>query len=204
MIATLVLLAAFTPSGIADELFRDGFNGDACPAGRLELSDVGYHDGTLSAVDVTSFDAIWGRYGIHNPPAEFPAGSTVATILDFDPATYLGARLLIGPFVPDYYSGLLSYTDSNAQDAPHIDLSISTDCADFSPSLGQCVIFDSAPDGLSGVGWGLTAQDPSYDCELEVGHDYFVNVRLTDPAAAAAACPEGICAVTIYSGVALP
>ncbi|HKE46795.1 MAG TPA: hypothetical protein VKB52_01925 [Rhodanobacteraceae bacterium] len=204
MISTLVLLAAFASSDVADDVFRDGFNGDACPAGRLELSDVEYHDGTLSAVDVTSFDTIWGRYSMHKPPAPFPAGSTVATILDFDPAAYLGARLVIEPFVPDYYSGLLSYTDSNAPDGPHIDLSISTDCADFSPSLGLCVTYDSAPDGMSGVGWGLTAQDPQYDCELEVGHDYYVNIRFTDPPAAAAACPDGVCAVKIYSGVALP
>jgi hypothetical protein len=203
MIALVALVTHLTLLGTVDPVFRDGFDADACPSARQQVSDIEYFDGTLQNVDITLFDNIWGRYSIDDPPLPFPATSATAKILDFDKTEFVAARLSMKPFTPDYYSGALGYSTSNETGSPNIDLSISTGCGDFSPALGACVAFNAAPGNFSLVHWTLVAHE-SPSCVLDIDRDYFVNVRVTDPSAPAPACSGDICAVEIWSLVALP
>jgi len=203
MIIVALLLATAVPLDIDDSVFRDGYDADACPAGRIEVSDLAYYDGTLTDVDVTSFDALLGRHSVDYPPEPFPSASGSVRILDFAMSGYIGARIGIASTTPDYYSGQFSYTDTDVPDYPHIDLSISPGCADFSPSLGDCVAFDVGPqNGL--VNWAFVSNDGLPRCVLEAGRDYFFNLRMTDPSTPSLACPGDVCALRITSDVALP
>lgn len=204
MIALAALVTHLTLLGSIDPVFRDGFDADACPAGRQQVSDVGYSNGTVEDVDVTVFDNIWGRDRFNEPPEAFPATSSTATILDFDKTAFVAARLSMSPFTPDYYSGAFGYSESNDPGSPNIDLSISTACGDFSPALGECVAFNAAPGFFSLVVWNLVENESAPSCVLDTNREYFLNVRATDPSAPAPACSGDVCALEIWSVVALP
>jgi hypothetical protein len=50
MVVAAFLLATALPLAAEDSIFRDGFDADTCPAGRIEVSDLEYRDGTLTNV----------------------------------------------------------------------------------------------------------------------------------------------------------
>lgn len=187
-----------------DVILRDGFDADACPAGRIETSDVVYPEGTVSDQDVTVFENLWGRWRFDDPPLPFPGSGAGATIVDFPMHGYIAAKTRIPAETPDYYTGLYTYGSEELPDNPHIDFSISSQCADFSHSLGDCVAFDvAAPKGRL-VHWSFIAQDTYPDCVLQAGRDYFLNIRITDPTVPSPSCPRGVCAIRVWGSVALP
>jgi hypothetical protein len=204
VIALVAIVTHLTFLGSIDPVLRDGFDADACAPERQQVSDIEYFNGTIENVDITVFDNIWGRSRINDPPMPFPATSTAATILDFDKMAFVAARLAMKPFTPDIYSGAFVYSTSNAPGSPNIDFSISTGCGDFSPSLGQCVAFNAAPKIFALVGWTLFENDSFPTCVLNIDREYFINVRASDPSAPAPACFGDVCAVEIWSEVAVP
>ncbi len=203
MIIVPLLLSVAVPLGVVDPVFYDGFDGVACPAGRIGVSDVAYFDGTLSDVDVTSFDNLLGRFSAGDPPEPFPSTGSSAEILDFTMSGFLAAGISIAPNTPDYYSGDIGYAKTTPLDNPHVDFSISPRCADFSPTLGACVALDVAPQSGRAIYWRLASTDP-LACNLEIGRDYYFNLRVTDPSAPSSACPNGVCSLRMSSEVALP
>lgn len=204
MIVATLLLATTLPLDTDDSIFRDGFDADACPAGRIEVSDLEYSDGTLTDVDVTSFDNLLGRFGVNYPPEPFPSVGGTVRILDFAMSGYIAARSSISWNTPDYYSGLFSYTNADVPDNPRIDFSISPSCADFSPLLGDCVAYGVEPQNGRLNYWAFVSNDGSPVCLLEIGRDYFFNIRIADPSTPSPACPNDVCAMRITSEVALP
>jgi hypothetical protein len=193
-------LLAISLAPAPDSIMADGFDGLACPSGRIETSDVAYPDGTLTGVDVTSYENLWGRYDIDLPPLPFPGATTTVTVLDFAMQGYIAANAFVSPYVPEDNVGLFTY--SSAPDNPHIDFSISTRCGDFSASLGACVAYDVGPDDGRLVEWGFASNDPGA-CVMHDGN-YFFNVRVSDPSAPLPACPGDVCAIRISSTVAAP
>jgi hypothetical protein len=53
MIALVAVVSHLTFLGSIDPVFRDGFDADACPAERQQVSDIEYVNGTLENVDIT-------------------------------------------------------------------------------------------------------------------------------------------------------
>lgn len=198
-----ISLLAISLAPAPETIFADGFDAMACPAGRIETSDVAYFDGTLSDVDVTFFEDLWGRSSVDLDPQPFPGSSTTVSILDFAMPGYIAAAALIDSSTPEEMSGIYTYADSQTPDNPHIDLSISENCNDFSTQLGECVAYDVAPDNGRLVAWSL-ASNASPSCVLHAGRYYFLNVRVTDPSTPSPACPSDVCAIRISSDVATP
>jgi hypothetical protein len=194
-------LSAISLAPALETIFADGFDAAACPAGRIETSDVAYADGTLTGVDITYFENLWGRSSVGLDPLPFPGSSTTVGILDFAMKGYVAAGALIQTNVPEEISGLYKYAGS--ADDPHIDFSISENCGDFSPRLGDCVAHDVGPGGGRLVSWSFVSQDAP-TCVLHGGRNYFLNLRVTDPSTPSPACPGGVCAIRISSDVATP
>jgi len=195
-------LLAISLAPAPETIFTDGFDATTCPAGRIETSDVAYADGTLTDVDVTYFENLWGRSSVGLDPEPFPGSSTTIGILEFAMSDYIAASAFIEPYVPEEISGLYKYSGSQAPDNPHIDFSISETCGDFSARLGECVAYDVEPDGAL-VGWSFVSHDiPT--CVLHAGRNYFLNVRVTDPSTPSPACPGNVCAIRVSSIVVTP
>ena len=196
-------LSAISFAPAAETIFADGFDGFACPTGRLETGDVAYSGGTQSDVDLTLFENLWGRSNFDLPPESFPGSSSTVTVLDFPMSSYVAAIAFVPLYTPEYYSGAYTYTGAQTPDNPHIDFSISSQCADFSARLGDCVAYDVGPDNGRLVGWSFEAHDyPT--CVLHAGRNYFLNVRVHDPSTPSPACPGDACAIRITGDVALP
>ena len=200
MIAAAIAVAHLSILGASDPVFRDGFDAAACGSGRLQRSDVTYADGTLNDVDLTLFENIWGRWSANDDPELFPATSTSPTLVDFDMTQYLAAKVTMKPFTYLELTGAFFYEDVVSN--PHIDLSISTACGDFSLALGECVSLDVAPDTRGGVNWSFIAHEDT--CLIDVDREYFINVRVTAPDTAANTCSGHICAIRVSSLVASP
>jgi len=196
-------LLAISLAPAPETIFTDGFDAMTCPAGRIETSDVAYFDGTLTSVDITYFENLWGRSSVGLDPAPFPGSSTTVGILDFAMPGYVAATALIQPSVPEEISGVYTYAGSQTPDNPHIDFSISENCGDFSTRLGECVAYDVGPEDGRLVSWSFVSHDiPT--CVLHGGRNYFLNARVTDPSTPSPACPGDVCAIRISSDVATP
>ncbi|HJT96926.1 MAG TPA: hypothetical protein VJ696_01310 [Rhodanobacteraceae bacterium] len=201
-IATGLLLGALALRGTADPIFANDFEIESCPAGRIETSDVEYSNGVVEDVDVRFFDGIWGRSGADDEPFPFPGLTIRATIADFERDGYLAAKFTVPAEFPDYYSGVFEHSAASAADDAPIDFSLSTACGYFPATRGPCTAHGVAPDGSGMIYWVSNPQATGY-CTVAPGQTYFVNVRLTNPAASEN-CAGNVCRVSIYYGVALP
>jgi hypothetical protein len=198
MIGMTALLLAASISGTGDGIFRDGMDSDDCPDGRIVQSDIAYGDVTLTDVDVTVFENLWGRVADSGPPTPWPglSGST-PLILDFTKTGYLAAKFHTSPDPSDMLQGMFKYTSYPFM-GPDLDVSISGQCADFSPEQTSCVWSNVAPIDQGFLYWRFSAGD-LFHCQLQPDTDYYVNVRFNDPTATAPQCSDVACPVPIQS-----
>jgi hypothetical protein len=198
MIGMTALLLAASISGTGDGIFRDGMESDTCPDGRIVQSDILYGEVTLTDVDVTLFENLWGRDAGSAPPTPWPGlnGST-PLILDFTKTGYLAAKFHTSPDPPDLFSGMFKYTSYPFM-GPDLDFSISGQCADFSPEQTGCVGLNIAPIDQAFLHWRFSTGD-AFHCQLQPDTDYYVNVRFNDPTATAPQCSDVACPVPIQS-----
>jgi hypothetical protein len=196
MIGMTALLLATSISGTADGIFRDGMEGDVCPDGRIVQSDILYGDVTLTDVDVTLFENVWGYLTSSDPLTLWPGinGST-PMILDFTKTGYLAAKFHTLSDPPALLTGMFKYTSYPFM-GPALDLSISGQCGDFSAELAGCVALNIPPVDQAFVHWRFSAGNP-FMCQLQPDTDYYVNVRFTDPTATAPQCSDVACPVPI-------
>jgi hypothetical protein len=192
-----LLLAASIPAG-TDTVFKDGLDGEDCPAGRITLSDVSYGSGdTLSDADTTAFENIWGHATSSDPTLQWPGyAGTAPTIVQFTRTGYVAAKFHTPSEMPSTLSGLFKYVSYVG--GPNLDFSISGQCADFSQEESGCSAADMPATDMTLVYWRATPGSPFY-CTLEPDTDYYVNILLTDPEAIDPECQEDTCQVSIPS-----
>jgi len=195
MIDLTALILSASVSLAPDALFRDGFDGGACPAGRIANTEISYNGATLIGVDVTAFENLWGRLSASDPPVLWPGLDTsTPTILHFAKTGYIAAKFHVPADASVTTAGMFKYVSFGS--GPLLDFSISTECADFSPEQAACVVLDAPPDDSAMVHWRLTV-GTNFWCPLQLDTDYYVNIRLFDPNVSPPQCSGDTCPVTV-------
>jgi hypothetical protein len=96
MLNAALLILAMTP-GINDPIMRDGFDADLCPSGRQTHANLSIGGFTMTNVDVTQWENIWGRANVWDPPVPWPGLSySMPIILNFGETTYLAPSTTTG------------------------------------------------------------------------------------------------------------
>ena len=175
MLSAALLILAMTP-GVSDAIFRDGYDAGLCPAGRQTRANISYGDGTLTNVDVTHWENIWGRASAYDPPVPWPGvGSAMPTILNFEKTTYIAAAFHVPDDMPPNVFGWITHTEYNY--GANLTATISTACGDFRPDNGVCSV--EALSGMNLVPWRV--HPTGNFCLLAQDGNYFLNLRITDP-----------------------
>lgn len=174
MISAALLILAMTP-GVNDAILRDGFDADACPAGRQTRANISWVGFTVTNVDVTQWENVWGHSTAFDPPVPWPGRSdSMPTILNFAKTTYMALQFPVPVDSQANLFGWLTHTEYNyGQD---LTAAISTECGDFNP-VPACYI--EAVSGMNIVPWSV--HTPVNFCPMTPGQDYFLNIRITDP-----------------------
>ena len=192
MIGMTALLLAASISGTGDGIFRDGMDSDSCPDGRIVQSDILYGDVTVTDVDVTLFENLWGRGADSDPPTPWPGiNGSNPMILDFTKTGYVAAKFHTSSGPPDMLRGMFKYT-SYPFVGPDLDVSISGQCADFPAEQTGCASFNIANQDQPFLYWRFWGDDV-FHCRLQPDTDYYVNIRLSDPTTTTPHCSDVAC-----------
>ena len=192
MIGMTALLLAASISADPDDIFRNGMDSDSCPEGRIVQSDILYGDVTLTDVDVTLFENLWGSAAGSSPPTPWPGinGST-PMILDFTKTGYLAAKFHTAPDSPGTLTGMFKYS-SWPFVGPSLDVSVSEQCADFPAERTSCAWVNVANQDQPFLYWRFWGDDV-FHCRLQPDTDYYVNIRLSDPTTTTPHCSDVAC-----------
>jgi hypothetical protein len=214
-LAVLGLTAAAATNALADDevgydadvIYGDGFDADACPAGRQTVADIGYTYGLGSTtiargVDVTQADNIWGRTSPTQTIVGFPWDNYFAIIMNFNKTSYIAARFVVPDDADPLLTGLFSHGETLP--GPNLTMSISTTCADFHPADAICLRTNINAGGLLTKFMLPGATDPRTGlpviaCPLEPGQTYFVNIKMTNPPVTHQDCNSTTCKVTVQT-----
>jgi hypothetical protein len=185
-----------------DTVFSSGFEpGGSCPDARQENSNISYSYNltpVLQNVDVTQFANIWGRTSANDSIVPWPGKNGYAVMV-------LNRNLFVATKFTVPASGLSPtlhgrLTHGETVPGPSLTVSISEQCGDFSPPSPNCVLANQGPGAAIGV-WKLPGA-PGTACVLTPGREYYLNVKLTNPAAVNTnECDENICVVSVVNNV---
>jgi hypothetical protein len=170
----------------------------SCPAGRQTVGNLFYPPSqTLrNNVDLTLWDNIWGHNTTTDPVVPWPGfpGSN-PVIKNFDKTQYVAAKLHVAANLG--YQGF--YKNISYNGGPNLTMSISESCGDFTPSQSACLRED-IPSGDQGMVYWRQAAGTNFYCHLEANTDYYLNIKITDPAATGPNCtPSGTCYVHVQN-----
>lgn len=187
MLSAALLVLAMTPAG-TDTIFQDGFDGasSSCPANRQTLADFAYAgDDSLRSrydVDVTEWENIWGHATALDAVVPWPGRSNSSPVfLNFGKSTYVAAHFLVPAGTPPTWFGWITHTEY--QYGTDLTGAISTICGDFTPAAQHC--FTAGTSGQLIVPWRTSAGS---FCELTPGVDYYLNLKIRDPAQSNVSC----------------
>jgi hypothetical protein len=173
--------------------------GDVCPSSprtRATVSDIHYlpepPTHVRHNVDLTLWDNIWGHVSETDnvTPWPGPSGAT-PTISTLGKTQYIAAKFHVGASPPSVFG---FYKNVSYGAGPNLDVSISTNCGDFTPSQQTCVATNKPANDAGMLYWSLT--NPVY-CKLEPNTDYYFNVQFHDPNTSGPGCSGGTCRTTI-------
>jgi hypothetical protein len=200
MISAALLVLAMAP-GVADPIFQTDFDDpEGCPGGRQVLANIAYGACVIDNVDVTQWSNIWGYDCSTGDTVPFPGvtgtPSGDPTILNFGRTTYIAAHLHVPDDLPQGTYGWLVHTEYNY--GADMTSSFSANCGDFNPPNPLCKTV--ATSGMNLTPWRVGAGN---FCPLAQGHDYYLNLKFTDPEQGTATCPSdsSFCAVGIVNNV---
>jgi hypothetical protein len=191
----MALIFAASLSASSDTIFDNGMDGQDCPDGRIVQSDISYNGTTLTDVDVTAFENIWGRASASDPPTLWPGiDESTPIISDFTKTGYIAAKFHVPADVAGGMVGQFRYVSYGS--GPLLDFSISTQCADFLPAQVACVLLDAPPDDSALMHWRFV-NGSNFWCQLQADTDYYVNIRLYDPTQSPPSCSDDTCPVSV-------
>ena len=193
----LPLAAAFSPCVHADDVVFQGSMeySTACvpDATRTRMStiNVGYSVSNIGSltVDATEFEGVFGRASVYDPTTlAFPGVSGTGPVFHWiAPYMYYSARFHTPP--GGHWIGSLAFQSNDSRGCynvggsrgrcgqPYYDVSISHTCNDYSSSASYA--HTNVPsDQLPHLGWSQGYGD----FDLSPDTDYYLNIRMTDPA----------------------
>jgi hypothetical protein len=187
MFSSAALLIAASAFASWDTIYSDTFDltADGCPntSLRLTTSRIRYPN-TNNTVrlfgDLTRFEGIWGHATSNDAELAWPGGNQyTSAMLDFDKDKFVAARFHVPADFPTTDYGFFVY--ASYYSGPLLTLSLSERCNDFAPADERCV----ATRGTGEIFQKWRIVPSAVNCPLTPGVDYFVNIRLADPQAAA-------------------
>ncbi|MEO7325023.1 MAG: hypothetical protein ABIW82_09365 [Dokdonella sp.] len=165
-------------------------NGDNCilPASRQLLGTLCYTyaisgSSCSPSTDVTKFETIWGRNAPAGTPVLFPGLNYYNVIANMGATTYISAKFVMPTSLPSNSSGILAH--GGTLPGPNLTMAISDTCGDFAPANTQCGPTADVPGGAGMGKWKLSTYATN-GCPLVAGQTYFINLKVTDPAACGA------------------
>lgn len=172
--------------------------GDNCPAGRQLLATVCYTYAVSGSscspnTNVTKFENLWGRNAPAGTPVLFPGLNYYNVIANMGASTYIAAKFVMPVSIPSNSTGILAH--GSTLPGPNLTMAISDTCGDFTPANTQCGPTADVPGGAGMGKWKLSTYTSSNGCPLVAGQSYFMNFKVTDPAA----CVGGACAISTQS-----
>jgi hypothetical protein len=171
----------------------------SCPAGRQTVADVCYSYGPSNCAnnsDVTTFENIWGRTAGTDPTAVlFPGENVFAILKNMQKTGYIAAKF-VAPTTPNNSWGIFNHAATTS--GPPLDASISSTCGDFNLSDFRCDV-TGIPTGDNMIAWKLPGYTGPSLCQLTPGATYYLNIKLTDPAAIHNDCSGATCKVNIQN-----
>lgn len=197
----------FTPDAATDTIFQDGFDGPP-PVGsctsvgrtRLPTSDITYgpsHDVTVFNparyhVDITEWINTWGHASAGDTALPWPGRNGSAPALrNFSRNNFVGihfktpANATANSTLNGFFTYPIDWNNPNA------DIKISTSCGDFSPNPDNpgCMATNAASSNEVMIRWKFKPGNIYAYCVLQPNTDYYVNIRLTDPASPITCAP---------------
>lgn len=171
-----------------------------CPSGRQTAATVCYsYNGPSDCKvnqSVTEFKEVFGKITANGIPIAFPGERYDAIIRDFRKDQYIALKFKV-PASVDGKSGFLS--KGSTLSGPNLDVTISKQCGQFEvvdPAIPACKV-TNVWSAQQIAKWGLTS-DPR-NCKLEVGQEYFMNIRASDPSSTHAHCTGSSCMTSILN-----
>ncbi len=157
---------------------------ESCPTGRLTTASIRYPNvpgsGVRGNVDLTRFENIWGHSSNTDTAIAWPGrNSAVPAIQNWGKTQYIAAKFNVPASAGTSAYETLRY--STYYSGPELTLSVSTQCGDFQPVNPLCL--------STGVGTGdafkkIVLFPHTNGCPILPGTDYYINVKMTDPAPA--------------------
>jgi hypothetical protein len=150
---------------------------------------IGTGQPTRQNVDLTQWNNIWGHNTATDAMASWPglAGSS-PVITAFGRTQYIAAKFhttsTLSPTLSGFYKNVSNFGGTT------IDMTISPTCGDFQPVRAGCIRSNVAPADTGAVYW-RSASDTGFYCHLDPDTDYYLNIRMSDPAAGNANCAAG-------------
>lgn len=171
-------------------------NPDDCPPGRQLTAQLYYNysmpysSGVMNA-DVTTFDSIWGRVR-PGPTIPFPGVNYFTIIKNMNADGYIATKFTVPIDLGADEFGIMTHGETLP--GPNITMSFSDTCGDFAPANPQCgPVVDAGPGQISGK-WKHELM-VSNGCPLTPGATYYLNFKMTNPAA----CANATCTVTVQN-----
>jgi hypothetical protein len=182
MISAALLILAMTP-GVNNTIYRDGFDEGLCPAGRQTRANISWAGFTITNVDVTQWQNVWGHSTAFDGPQPWPGrGDSMPTFLNFTKTGYMALAFHVPAGSPPNLYGWLTHTEYNyGQD---LTASISTACGDF--NSGDVLCFANTVSGQNLAPWAVPP--PNSFCPLLENGYYFLNLKMTDPTRPSQTC----------------
>ena len=142
------------------------------------------------AVIPTALDAVVPWPGRSNSSPVF---------LNFGKSTYVAAHFLVPAGTPPTWFGWITHTEY--QYGTDLTGAISTICGDFTPAAQHC--FTAGTSGQLIVPWRTSAGS---FCELTPGVDYYLNLKIRDPAQSNVSCAPSAtdCIIGTANALSMP
>lgn len=179
----------------------------SCPAGQQTIGDIAYSvnfsdaNTNIRNADLTQFKSIWGRNSASGTILEFPGVNFYAIFKTLDKTKYISAKFRVptsglNPGVV----GLLSKGENYI--GPNVTTSISTTCGEFNQAnlAPYCLTTDRGSAGATLAKWKLsTGSSTAVACALTPGQEYYLNIKVTNPAVPNADCAGNICKLNVQN-----
>jgi hypothetical protein len=179
---------------VVDNVSYAGFESLACPPGRITTTKLGlqYGNGMDKNMDVTNAENILGYTAWAGPRAAYPFknGFTLFKGYPRTVGAYIGAKypVPVGT-LPVQWTKLGT---NETVPGPGTDHAISAVCGDFSPAARNCAKH-GAIGGAQLFSTKMYAAPVNAGCVHVTGRDYYLNIRLTNPATASTNCGATTC-----------
>ena len=199
---------SFPAGGCPATILSDPANPNSAVLTRQTRSSIYYYNSnntqgfnTAVDVDITNWNNLFGRFHWSDPIVAFPGvGGSAPTFRNgwyidsvtpqFGRLNYVSLKFHV-PSVTHSINGFYTNAQSPWSSGPPITASLSQTCGDFVNIPPACVVRNWHATDTSGLSWTVDSSNPR--CALQANTDYYLNMKLFDPAVVDQRCNSQAC-----------